>query len=99
VIAVGPRPHVEDGGHRAEIEFAVEMREQFIVARRLPAQRIAQRVRVDGDQEQAGLAEIMLSRRLGDLGSRREMNEAIAQVVRAAPVDALPFGLARPRRE
>ena len=79
--AVGPRPHVEDGGHRAEIEFAVEMREQFVVARGLPAQRIAERVRVDRDQEQAGLAEIMLSRRLGDLGRRGEMNEAVAQIV------------------
>ena len=41
---------------RAEIEFAVEMRKQFVVARALPAQRVAQRVGVDRDQEQSGLA-------------------------------------------
>src|SRR5258708_39551666 len=70
------------------------MREQLVVARGLPAQRVAERVRVDRNQEQAGLAEIMLSRRPGDLGGRREMNEAVAQIVAATPVDALPFGLA-----
>ena len=94
MIAIGPRAHVEDGGHRAEIEFAIEVREQFVVARGLPAQGIAERVCVDGDQEQAGLAEIMLSRRFGDLGRGRKMNEAVAQIVRAAPLDALPLGLA-----
>jgi len=30
--AIGPHAHVEDGGHCAEIEFAIEMREQFVVA-------------------------------------------------------------------
>src|SRR5437868_11499408 len=70
------------------------MREQFVVARGLPAQGIAERIGVDRDQEQAGLAEIMLPRGLGDLGRRGEMNEAVAQIVRAAPIDALPFGLA-----
>ena len=59
-----------DAGDRAEIELAVEMREQFVVARRLPAQRVAQRIGIDRDQEQAGLAGKMLSRRLGDLRRR-----------------------------
>src|SRR5258705_3016217 len=36
----------------------------------------------------------MLSRRPGDLGGGREMNEAVAQIVAATRVDALPFGLA-----
>src|SRR6185437_4313575 len=94
VIAVGPRPHVEDRGDGADIEFAIEMGEQFVIARALPAQGAAERIDIDGDQEQAGLAEIMLPRRLRDLGGGGEMNEAVAQVVRTAPVNALPFGLA-----
>jgi hypothetical protein len=94
VIAVGPRPHVEDRGDGANIEFAIEMGEQFVIARALPAQGAAERIDIDGDQEQAGLAEIMLPRRLRDLGGGGEMNEAVAQVVRTAPVNALPFGLA-----
>jgi len=36
----------------------------------------------------------MLSGRLGDLGRRGEMNEAVAQIVAATPVDTLPFSLA-----
>ncbi len=62
--------HLVHAGDRAEIEFAVEMRKQLVVARRLPAQRVAQRVGIDRDQEQSGLAEEMLSRRLGDLRGR-----------------------------
>jgi len=71
VRAVGPRTHVEDGGHRTEIKLAVEMREQFVVARGFPAQGFAERVGIDRDQKQAGLAGIMLARRLGDLCGRR----------------------------
>ena len=92
--AVGPRPQVEDRGDRADIEFAIEMRKQLVVARALPAQGVAERVGIDGDQEQPGLAEIMLPRRLGDLGGGGEMDEAVAQVVGTALVDALPLGLA-----
>ena len=40
VIAVGPRAHAEHAGDRAEIEFAIEMRKQLVVARGLPAQRL-----------------------------------------------------------
>ena len=94
MVAVGLRAHVEDGGHRAEVEFAVEMREQFVVARTLPAQGIAERVGIDRDQEQTGLSEIMLPRRLRDLGGGREMNIAVAQIDGTALEDALPFGLA-----
>src|SRR6187399_2214788 len=36
----------------------------------------------------------MLSRRLRDLRRRGEMNIAVAQIVAATPVDAMPFGLA-----
>ena len=43
--------------HRAEIEFAIEMRKQLVVARALPAQRVAERVGIDLDQEQRLLAE------------------------------------------
>ena len=56
VIAVRPRAQVEDGGYRAEVEFAIEVRKQLVVARGLPAQRVAERIGIDGDQEQPGLA-------------------------------------------
>src|SRR6201999_2008029 len=49
VTAVGARMHVEHAGDRAEIEFAIQMREQFVVARALPAQRLAQLVGIDRD--------------------------------------------------
>ncbi len=83
--------HADDG---AEIEFAIEVREQLVVARALPAQRIAKRVAIDLDQEQAGLAEEMLAGGPGHLRRRGKMDEAVAQVVGAAAIDALPFGLA-----
>jgi len=44
VKSVGACAHVEDCGDRAEIEFAIEMRNSFVIARRLPAQRITQRI-------------------------------------------------------
>ena len=85
--------HVAHADDRAEIEFAIEMREQLVIARALPAQRIAERIGIDLDQEQAGLAEEMLARGPGHLRRRGKMNEAVAQVVGAAAIDALPFGL------
>src|SRR4030081_3822270 len=69
------------------------MREQRVVARRLPAQRIPQRVGIDRDQEQTGLPEEMLPRGLCNLGSGGKMNKPVAPIVGAAPVSALPLGL------
>src|ERR1700744_4295787 len=80
--------------HRAEIELAIEMREQVVVARAFPPQRIAERIRIDRDQEQADLPEEMLSCGFRDLPGGREMNEAIAQVVGAAVEHTLPLGFA-----
>ena len=76
--SVGACPHVEDGGDGAEIEFAIEMREQLVIARGLPAQRITQRIGIDRDQKQPGLAEKVLFRGFRDLGSGRKMDESIA---------------------
>src|ERR1700736_3407410 len=70
------------------------MRKQLVVARPFPAQRIAQGAGIDLDQEQSGLAEEMLLCRLRHLRGRGKMNEAIALVVGAAAVHALPLGLA-----
>jgi len=92
VTAVGTRAQVEDLDDRAEVEFAIEMREQLVIARPLPAQRVAERVGIDRDQKQAGLAELVLARGLGDLGCGGKMDEAVACVVRTAPVQALPLG-------
>src|SRR5260370_29653396 len=93
MISVGSRAQVEDGGDRAKVEFAIEVREQLVIARRFPAQRIPQRVGIDRDQEQAGLPEEMLPRGFGDLRSCGKMNKPIAPVVGAAPVYALALGL------
>jgi hypothetical protein len=94
VITIGSRVHVAHANHRAEIEFAIEMRKQFVVAGGFPAQRVAQRVGVDLDQEQSGLPEEMLPGRLRHLRRCGKMNEAVADIVGAAPIHALPFGLA-----
>ena len=74
------------------------MRKQFVVAQTFPAQFVPQGVGVDRDQEQPGLAGIMLARGLGDLGRRGKMDVAVAQIVRAAWVNALPLGLAQGQR-
>src|SRR2546421_9870959 len=73
------------------------MRKQAAVARGFPSQRLAQRVGIDLDQKQPGLAEEMLPCRLRKLGQAREMNEAVAQIVCAAPIHALPFRLSPDR--
>src|SRR5258708_9557721 len=70
------------------------MREQLIIARRLPSQRVPQRVGIDRDQEQARLSEKVLPRGLRDLGSGGKVNKPVARVVGAAPVHTLPLGLA-----
>ncbi len=85
---------VADGDDGAEIEFAIEVRKQFAVARGLPAQRVAERIGIDLDQEQTGLAKEMLAGRLGDLRRGGEMDEAVAQVVGAAAIHTLTLGLA-----
>ncbi len=69
---------LEHAGDRAEIEFAIEMRKQFVVARALPAQRLAQRIGIDLDQEQPGLAEEMFLRGLRHLRGRGKMDKAVA---------------------
>src|SRR5262245_32526247 len=70
------------------------MRKQLIIAGRLPAQCLAERIRIHRDQEQSGLSEEMLARGLGDLGGGGEMDVAVPGIIGAAAVDALPFGLA-----
>src|SRR5579871_317325 len=93
VAAVGAGVEVLDGSHRAEVELAVEMGKQLVIARSLPAQRLAQGVGVDFDQEQPGLAEKVLSRSLRNLGGSRKVDKAVACIVGAATVDALSLGL------
>src|SRR5260370_14750609 len=94
MITVGARAHIEDRGDRAEVKLAIEVREQLVVARRFPAQRIPQRVGIDRDQEEAGLPEEMLPRGLRDLRSCGKVNKAVTCIVGTAPVYALPLGLA-----
>src|SRR5262249_9843110 len=93
MISVSAGVEVPDRPHRAAIKLAIEMREQLIVARTLPAQRLAQGVDVHLDQKQPGLAEKMLPRGLGDLGGGREMDKTVAGIVGAAAVHALPLSL------
>src|SRR4029453_2497282 len=70
------------------------MRKQLVIARRFPAQRVAERIRIDRDQEQPGLPEKMFSRGFGDLGGGGEMNKPVAGVISAAAENALSLGLA-----
>src|SRR5262249_39374002 len=69
------------------------MREQLAVARRLPPERVAQRIRVHLDQEQSGLAKEILCRGTGNLRGGGKMNKAVARVIGAAAINALPLGL------
>ena len=94
MAAIGANVEVHHREHSAEIELAIEMRKQLFIARTLPAQFAAERVAVDLDQEQRTLPEIMFPQGLGNLRGGREMDEAVARVVRAAAVDTLPFRLA-----
>src|SRR5207247_7179941 len=71
----------------------IEVREQLAIARALPAQRIAERITIDLDQEQACLAKEMLAGGLSHLRRRGKMNEAVAQVVGAAAIHTLTLGL------
>src|SRR5689334_16360148 len=95
--AVGTRTQILDGNDRAEIELAIEMREQLAIARGFPAQLLSQRVGIDADQKQPGLAEVMLSRGLRQLRGRGEMNVTVPVIVGAAAINALAFRLAPSR--
>src|SRR5262249_49906596 len=92
--AVGARRQGLYIRHPTEIELAIEMRKQLVVARALPAQRRSKRIDIDLDQEQTGLAGEEFSRGLRDLGCGGKMDIAVARVIGAATVDALPLGLA-----
>src|SRR6185312_16632521 len=94
VAAVRARVQAAHADDCAEIEFTIEMREQLVLARRLPAQPVAQRVGVDFDQEQAALAEEMLASGRCDLRGGREVNIAVPEIVGAAAVHPLPLGFA-----
>jgi hypothetical protein len=94
VAAIRARGQEKHVGDRAEIEFTIEMREQFILARWLPAQPLTQRIGVDRDQEQSGLSGEMLAGRGSDLRGGREMDKTVPQIVGAASIYSLSLGLA-----
>src|SRR5258706_9485291 len=70
------------------------MRKQLVIARGLPPQRVAQQVGVDRNQKQSGLPEEVLPCGFRHLRRGGKMNEAVADIVGAALVHALPLGLA-----
>lgn len=70
------------------------MGKQRTAARWLPAQRVAQRSRGDGEQHQPALPGVVPSGRLGNLRRRRQMNEAVAQVVLGAREESRLLGRA-----
>ena len=92
-MSIGPCAHVLYRRDVAEIEFAVEMRKRLTAARNFPAQRLAQPIGIDRDQEQPGLAREVFAGRAFELGSGRKMDEAVAHVVVAAAKYAMPLGL------
>jgi len=80
VSAVGTKrqrlgPHDSD-----QIKRTVEVRKQRAAARGLPFEPVSELGDIDTDKDQVALAGKMLCRSFPDLVSRREMNEAIAQV-------------------
>ena len=92
--SVGAQPHIHDLQHRAGIELAIEVRKQIATARRLPLQRITKCVRIDRDEKKPALTGEVLCGGAGHLRRRREMNEAVPQIVCTATVSALALGFA-----
>src|SRR5215510_1677951 len=73
----GKRPCPQHGSER---QFAVKMRKQITAARRLPFQRIAERIGVDRNQHQILSPGKIPRRGLADLSGGGEMDEAVARI-------------------
>lgn len=93
MTAIGAERQRIDPPHGRHRQRAVEMREQVVVARALPFQRRPEDIGIDRQQQQIRLPGIMLRRRFGHLPRRREMDEAVAQVMGGAGEDAGRRGL------
>src|SRR5262249_42170434 len=73
----GKRPCPQHGSER---QFGVKMRKQITVARKLPFQRIAQRIGIDRNQHQIVSPRKILRRGRADLRGGGEMDEAVAGI-------------------
>ena len=73
-----------DRQDRFEGKRAIEMREQVTAAGRLPFEGLAQPLRIDGDEQQILLPGVIFGEGARDLVSRRQMDEAIAEIVARA---------------
>ena len=82
--AVGAERQRLDPERSGRIERRVEMREQRPAARDLPFERGAERLRVDGDEQQVALPGKMLRRGFPDLLGGGEMDIAVGDVDRRA---------------
>src|SRR5579875_1485782 len=73
-----------DGAHRRDWQRPIEMREEGPAPRRLPFKRRAQGGSIDGKEDEIRLPGAVLGDTLHELAHRREMDEAVAPVVRRA---------------
>jgi hypothetical protein len=76
--AVGAAGEVDDGGNGFDWDFAVAVRELFAVGS-FEAERGAELIRVDAEQDEAGAAGVEATRGAQDLVARRAMDEAFAR--------------------
>ena len=78
--------------HRIDRKRPIKMGEKLTAARRFPLQRVAEQACRHTQQHKAGLAGPVLGRAFHDLGSCREMDEAIGGILRGAGIAAGEFG-------
>ena len=90
---VGPERERPYPSHRVDAERTIEMGEQVASARGLPAEAITKITRSDGDEHEIALAIEVAAQGLGELGARREVDEAVPEVDRRAAVGARCDGI------
>jgi hypothetical protein len=70
--------------HGGDGQRVVQVRKQLAVARDLPSQRRGEGIGIDIQEQQVALTRVMLRRGLGRLQGGREVDEAVADVMRGA---------------
>ena len=90
--AVGPKRQRIDRRHRIDRKRPIKMGEKLTAARWFPFQGIAKPVSWHAQQHKPGLASPVLGGTFHDLGSCREVDEAVGGILRGAGITAGEFG-------